>query len=213
MKKTSIRALPEANLAKFQSLQTGNDCAIHSLTAAIEILTDVKLNSTDIISEVNRIWWHGRFFRLAPNSGITPPLQVRLLDYLAKKHNLPLSARLLHLSPEVLPLMAEAENAVCLVTIYWWFKNAPAIYYMDQPQNYNALQLAGGHTMVFAAYDPTHLSGGVRTPWGFINSWVSEGAGLFWMEDREFRKAWGMPIPRWGKNAAVIISQKELKSS
>ena len=55
MKKTSLRALPEKNLAKFQSLQTGNDCAIHSLAAAIELLADVKLEPREIIDEVNRI--------------------------------------------------------------------------------------------------------------------------------------------------------------
>jgi len=102
MKKTSLLALPEKNLAKFQSLQTGNDCAIHSLVAAIELLTDIRLDPQEIIKEVNRIWWRGSLFRLAPKSGITPPLQVRLLHYLAKKHNLPLKAKLFHLSPELL---------------------------------------------------------------------------------------------------------------
>lgn len=209
MKKTSLRALPEKNLAKFQSQQTGNDCAIHSLVAAIELLTDVKLDTQEIIAEVNRLWWRGRFFRLAPHSGITPPLQVRLLRYLAKKHNLPLRARLFHLSPELLRATAEAENIASLVTIYWWFGHSPAIYYMDQPKNYNMLHGASGHTMVFAAFDPEHFSGETQTPWGFINSWVTQGTGLFWMEDREFQKTWHTPIPRWGKNATVVISITE----
>ena len=212
MKKTSLRALPETNLAKFQSLQTGNDCAIHSLVAAIELLTNIRLDPQEIINEVNRIWWHGRFFRLAPKSGITPPMQVRLLSYLAKKHNLPLKANLLHLSPELLRTTAVAENIVSLVTIYWWFGHSPAIYYMDQPNNYNALKGASGHTMVFAAYDPEHSSGEVLTPWGFINSWITQGTGLFWMTDHDFQKTWGTPIPRWGKNAAVVISYKEIEA-
>ncbi len=209
MKKTSLRALPEKNLAKFQSQQTGNDCAIHSLVAAIELLTDVKLDTQEIIAEVNRLWWRGRFFRLAPHSGITPPLQVRLLRYLAKKHNLPLRARLFHLSPELLRATAEAENIASLVTIYWWFGHSPAIYYMDQPKNYNMLHGASGHTMVFAAFDPEHFSGETQTPWGFINSWVTQGTGLFWMEDKEFQKTWHTPIPHWGKNATVVISLSE----
>jgi hypothetical protein len=210
MKKTSLRALPEKNLAKFQTLQTGNDCAIHSLVAAIELLTNVRLDPQEIIEEVDRIWWHGRFFRLAPKFGITPPMQVRLLRYLAKKHNLPLAAKLFHLSPELLQTTVAAENIASLVTIYWWFGHSPAIYYMDGPINYNALEGASGHTMVFAAYDPEHYSGEIQTPWGFINSWVTQGTGLFWMEDKEFQKAWGTPIPRWGKHATVIISYKEL---
>ena len=210
MKKTSLLALPEKSLAKFQSLQTGNDCAIHSLVAAIELLTDIRLDPQEIIKEVNRIWWRGSPFRLAPKSGITPPLQVRLLHYLAKKHNLPLKAALFHLSPELLRATAEAENIASLVTIYWWFGHSPAIYYMDRPKNYNKLKGASGHTMVFAAYDPEHFSGEIHTPWGFINSWVTQGTGLFWMEDKDFQKSWGIPIPRWGKHATVIISSKDL---
>lgn len=199
------------NLAKFQSQQTGNDCAIHSLVAAIELLTNIRLDPQEIIFEVNRIWWHGRFFRLAPKSGITPPMQVRLVRYLAKKHNLPLKASLFHLSPELLRTTAAAENLASLVTIYWWFGHSPAIYYKDQPKNYNALRGASGHTMVFAAYDPEHYSGEILTPWGFINSWITQGTGLFWMENDEFQKTWGTPIPRWGNNATVVISHKEIE--
>ncbi len=209
MKKTSLKAFPETKLAKLQTLQTGNDCAVHSIVAAIELLTEVKLDPAEIIAEINHLWWRGRFFRLAPNSGITPPLQVRLLRYLAKKHTLPLSARLLHLSPQVLRATAEAENIASLVTIYWWFRQSPKIYYRDQPKNYNREKGASGHTMLFAAYDPDHYSGELRTPWGFINSWVNAGTGLFWMEDREFRRTWSVPIPRWGKNASVIISLEQ----
>lgn len=212
MKKTSLRAFPEAKLAKLQTLQIGNDCAVHSLVAAIELLTDVKLNPVEIISEINRIWWQGQFYRLAPKSGITPRLQVRLLHYLAKKHNLPLKAKLLHLNPEVLRATAEAENVASLVTIYWWFKQSPKIFYRDQPKNYNREKGANGHTMLFAAYDPEHKSGELNTPWGFINSWVNAGTGLFWMEDSAFRKAWGIPIPGWGKNATVIISLMDGKN-
>ncbi len=213
MKKTSLLALPEKNLAKFQSLQIGNDCAIHSLVAAIELLTDVRLDPQEIIKEVNRIWWRGSVFRLAPKSGITPPLQVRLLRYLAKKYDLLLKADVFHLSPELLRTTAEAENIASLVTIYWWFGHSPEIYYMDQPKNYNKLKGAGGHTMVFAAYDPEHYSGEIHTPWGFINSWVTQGTGLFWMEDKAFQKSWGIPIPCWGKHAAVVISYKDLNKS
>ena len=211
MKKTSLRAFPETKLAKLQTLQTGNDCAIHSLAAAIELLTDLKPDPQEIIKEVNRIWWHGRFYRLAPKSGITPPLQVRLLRYLAKKYDLPLEAKLFHLSPELLRASATADNSASLVTIYWWFSRAPEIYYMNDSKNYNKLKGAGGHTMLFAAYDPEHYSGEINTPWGFVNSWVTGGSGLFWMADAAFRKAWGIPLPVWGKNASVIISRKDTR--
>ncbi|MCK9246160.1 MAG: hypothetical protein M0P11_04300 [Anaerolineaceae bacterium] len=213
MKKTSLRAMPETKLAKLQTLQIGNDCAVHSMAAAIELLTDVKLDLQETIDEVNRLWWRGRFYRLAPKSGITPPMQVRLLRFLAKKHHLPLKAKLVHLNPEVLRATAQAEDIASLVTIYWWYGNSPAIYYKDLPKNYNAVQAASGHTMLFAAYDPEHFSGTTRTPWGFINSWVNAGTGLFWMEDRQFRQAWAIPIPRWGNHATVIISLEQGKNS
>jgi hypothetical protein len=209
MKKTSLRAMPETKLAKFQTMQMGNDCAIHSIVAAIELLTDFRLNPFELIDEVNRVWWRGRFFRLAPNSGITPPLQVRLINYLARTRSIPIQAKLFHLDPEILRVTAEAENIASLVTIYWWFNHAPAIYYSKQSKNYNVVKGASGHTMLFAAYDPDHFNGEIHTPWGFINSWVTEGTALFWMEDKEFRKSWSIPIPRWGNNATVIISHKD----
>lgn len=208
MKKTSLRSLSEKNLARFQSLQIGNDCAIHALSAAIELLTEVRLDPQELIEEVNRIWWQGRFYRLLPKQGITPPLQVRLADYLAKTRDLPIQAELLHINPELLRLTAQSDKVASLVTIYWWFGKSPSIYYKDQPTNYNRPEGASGHTMLFAAYDPEHKSGEVLTPWGFINSWVSEGSGLFWMSDPDFRRSWGIPIPRWGKNAVVLLSLK-----
>lgn len=208
MKKTSLRRMSEKNLARLQSLQLGNDCAIHAISAAIELLTEVRLDPHELIEEVNRIWWHGRFYRLAPKQGIPPPIQVRLVKYLAKTRNLPVHAQLLHLNPEVLRVTAEADNIASLITIYWWFKQAPPIYYKDQDRNYNRLEGASGHTMLFAAYDPDHLSGNIPTPWGFINSWVTEGSGLFWMTDADFRRAWNLPLPRWGNNATVVLSLK-----
>ena len=53
MKKTSLKAFPETKLAKLQTLQTGNDCAVHSIVAAIELLTEVKLDPAEIIAEIN----------------------------------------------------------------------------------------------------------------------------------------------------------------
>ena len=201
-----MRSLSEKNLARFQSLQIGNDCAIHALSAAIELLTEVRLDPQELIEEVNRIWWQGRFYRLLPEQGIAPPLQVRLADYLAKTRDLPIQAELLHINPELLRLTAQSDKVASLVTIYWWFGKSPSIYYKDQPTNYNRPAGASGHTMLFAAYDPDHMSGEVSTPWGFINSWVSEGSGFFWMSDHDFRRSWGIPIPRWGKNAVVLLS-------
>nr|MBP7213897.1 hypothetical protein [Anaerolineaceae bacterium] len=133
-------------------------------------------------------------------------MQVRILSWLAKKHDLPLSARVLHLSPEILRASVEADNLASLITIYWWHRRSPKIYYRDQPKNYNPEKGISGHSMLFAAYDPDHTNDGIQTPWGFINSWVAGGSGLFWISDADFRRTWATPIPFIGNNAAVIIS-------
>lgn len=208
MKKTSFRQMPETDLARFQTLQLGNDCAIHAICAAVELLTEARIDPLDLIREVNRVWWQGKIFRLAPKQGITPPLQTRLVNYLAKTRDLPIRAELLHLNPEILRATADADNLASLVTIYWWFRNSPPIYYKNSDKNYNRPEGAGGHTMLFAAYDPEHRSGELSTPWGFINSWVKEGSGLFWMTAEDFRASWGIRIPRIGSNATVVISPK-----
>ena len=213
MKKTSLRALPETKLAGFQTLQIGNDCGIHSLIAAIGLLTGVKLNPNEVIKEAIRLWWRGHFFRVFPNSAIFPGMQVRILRWLAKKHDLPLSARVLHLSPEILRASAEADNLASLITIYWWHGHSPKIYYRDQAKNYNRENGISGHSMLFAAYDPDHTNDGIPTPWGFINSWVAGGSGLFWISDADFRRTWAAPIPFIGKNASVIISVDSTKTN
>jgi hypothetical protein len=116
---------------------------------------------------------------------------------------------LLHTAPEILRNLPDDDNLAALVTIYWRRGRAPAIYRGATARNHNQSKSTAGHTMLFAAYDPDHYSGELRTPWGFINSWVNAGTGLFWMEDREFRRTWSVPIPRWGKNATVIISVEQ----
>ena len=206
MRPTSLRAMPESQLARFQSLQTGNDCTLHAISAGIEILCDVFLKPEDLIEETNRLWWRGRFFRIFPKWAVTPGMQARYVNYLAKKHNLPIRAKKVHLDPETLLELSEDLDKVALVTLLWLRKKAPAIYYAKRPINVNLEQGIGGHTMLFAAYDPLHQNGpGRHTPWGFINSWVKGGAALFWMTDHDFRTSWGMKVPCVGNHATVII--------
>ncbi len=208
MKKTSLRALPENELARFQTLQKGNNCTLHAISAALDLLCGFQIAPDELIAEVNRLWFRGRFYRLFPNWAVTPPMQARIVRYLAKTRNLPLKARLLHISPEVLRNLPHDENLTALVTIYWLAGKAPPIYHGTRGLNYNQVQGMGGHTMLFAAFDPDHLTDQtLLTPWGFINSWSSGGTGLFWMQDADFRKAWGFPLLNLGSNAAVIISK------
>lgn len=202
--------LSEPELARYQTLQKGNNCTLHAISSALGMLGVHHQDPQALANEVNRLWWRGRFYRLAPGWGVTPPMQAKIVNYLARKYDLPVSARVLHLSPEILHIMPYGDSFVTLVTIYWLPRQAPALYLGDTARNYNATKKAGGHTMLFASYDPDHQSGtDLLTPWGFINSWAAGGDVLFWMENKQFKKAWSFPLPHWGKNAAVVITRKD----
>lgn len=206
MKSASYRAMTEAELARYQTQQIGNDCTLHAISAALQILCGVHLEPADLIAESNRLWWRGRIFRVFPNWAATPRMQARFVNYLAEKHHLPVKAKFLHLNPEELRDLADDHDTLALVTVYWLRKQAPPIYYAKRPQNYNETTKAGGHTMLFAAYDTLHQNGpGRHTPWGFINSWVQGGSALFWMTDHDFRKSWGIKLPLIGNHATVLI--------
>ena len=214
MKKAMLRALPEADLARFQTLQQGNDCALHSMSSAVRVLTDHYYSPTNLIQLANKLWWRGRFYRILPGSGIFPHMQLGLLNYLIRRDNLPIRAKLLHLSPEILRNLPHDDDLIALVTIYWLPKRAPGIYLGATEFNYNGNTGISGHTMLFSAYDPDHQSGRIGpTPWGFINSWVDGGSDLFWMTDKDFTRAWGFRAPFIGYNATVVISRKDRISS
>jgi hypothetical protein len=209
MPKASLRSLPENDLAAFQSLQNGNNCGLHALSAAIRVLCDVEIPPIRLIEETNRLWWRGRFYRIFPSWAITPQQLARLTNYLAKHENLPIQAKVLHLSTQVLQNLISDSSLACLVTIYWLTGKTPSIYHWINPQNVNDYRELNGHTMLLAAYDPTHFNGEVNTPWGFINSWVERSSGLFWMDDKAFEKSWGFPLPVIGNHATVIISRND----
>lgn len=213
MSRSTFKSLSEAELARFQTLQTGNDCVLHAISSAIQILTMREYKPQTLIQLANRLWWRGRFFRIVPGGGIMPPMQVGFLRYLIKREGLLLDARLLHLSPEVLRNLPHDDQMAALITIYWQPKRNPGIYLGSSNHNYNLSPAMSGHTMLFSAFDPDHRNEGVGiTPWGFINSWANGGTELFWMTDEDFRRTWHFPLPIIGNNSAVIISTTERNS-
>ncbi|HSN94090.1 MAG TPA: hypothetical protein VLR89_03395 [Anaerolineaceae bacterium] len=209
MPKASLRSLSENDLAAFQSLQTGNDCGLHALSAAIRLLCDAEIPPRQLIEETNRLWWQGRFFRVFPSWAITPQQLALLTNFLAKHENLPISAQVLHLSTQVLQNLIADESLACLVTIYWLRGKAPSIYHWQSAKDVNEDRSTNAHTMLLAAYDPTHFNGKINTPWGFINSWADRSSGLFWMGHEAFDRSWGFPLPVIGKYAAVVISRND----
>lgn len=210
MKKAMIRALPEADLARFQTLQQGNNCALHAISSAIYLLTEKYYAPGDLIKLADKLWWRGRFYRILPGSGILPHMQLGLLNYLIRRDNLPLRAKHLRLSPEILRNLPHDDDLAALVTIYWPPRKAPGIYLDGSEVNYNSNTYPSGHTMLFSAYDPDHTNGQFGlTPWGFINSWIDGGSDLFWMTDEGFRRAWAFRVPWIGYNATVVISRTD----
>lgn len=208
MKSRYLKALSEPELARFQTLQAGNDCALHAISAALGLLCDLRLDLEELTAEVNRLWWRGKFYRVLPGWAVAPPMQARIVNYLARSRALPIRARLLHLSPEILRNLPDDDNLAALVTIYWHRGRAPAIYRGSGSWNHNQSKNLAGHTMLIAAFDPAHTNAGhLRTPWGFINSWAAANTELFWMEDEAFRRAWGFNLPVIGRNASVVIAR------
>ncbi|HAE85813.1 MAG TPA: hypothetical protein DCG78_04805 [Anaerolineaceae bacterium] len=203
----TLKSLSEAELAALQTQQSGNNCAIHAIAAALKLLVGTNLPPAALSAEVDRLWRRGRFFRLFPGWSITPGMQARLVNFLSRSHNLPLQAQLKHLAPEALPGLLQAHNQALLLTFTWLPGKAPALYHGTSATNYNVTHKAGGHTMLLAAYNPEHRSGNLPTPWGFINSWVEGGPELFWMQDDDLRKGWNIVFFPLNLRLSVIIKK------
>ena len=206
MSNAYLHAKSEPDLACLQSEQFGNACSFHAISAALRLLLDYELDPLALEAEIDHIWWRGRPMRVFPGWAVTPRMQKRIVNYLAETRALPITAEFIHSDPDTLPLQLTDLSAVPLVTLLWGFGKAPAIYHGALPINLNDRKGAGGHTMLFAAHDPTHTTGaGISTPWGFINSWCDGGARLYWMKDGDFRRSWGFFLPLVGPNPLVLI--------
>ena len=207
MRSVSLKSLPEAELAAFQTHQSGNNCAVHAITAAVKLLDGTEFSPEALSTEIDQLWRHGRFYRMLPGGAITPGMQARLVNFLARTHNLPLQAQLKFLSLETLPTLLQEDNQALLLTLTWLPSKAPAIYHGNSSVNYNATRKAGGHTMLLAAYNPKHRSGNHSTPWGFINSWIQGGPNLFWMQENDLRKTWNDVFFPLNLRLSVIIKK------
>lgn len=205
----TLKTKSEAELAALQVKQVGNTCGFHAIAVALRLLLDYKINPDELSDKVNKLWWRGRFMRVAPDWAVTPRMQVRIVRYLGKIENLPITAFYTRGKVETLPTILSDPDAVPVITMLWTWRKAPAIYFGDTTHNYNKTNKMGGHTMILAAYDPGHLAGDqFSTPWGFINPWIQNSKQLFWMCDEDFRKAWRFPLPFIGPNPLVIIRKK-----
>lgn len=136
MQKT-LHTKSESDLAAYQVCQVGNTCSLHAISVACQLLLNFHIDPTSLSKEINTVWWRGRFMRVAPDWAVTPRMQVRIVQYLAKKHNLPLTAAYQHGNIEVLPFLLKDPNTVPLVTLLWLWNKAPPIYLGNTNQNFN----------------------------------------------------------------------------
>ena len=206
MRKIVLQAKSEIELAALLTRQVGNSCSFHVIAAGVRLLLDQQADPMVLSEEVNRLWWRGRFMRVAPNWAVTPRMQVRIVRHLARTSGFPLTADYSEGDPETLPDVLSDPGCVPVITLTWLWRKAPPIYYANTTLNFNQTRSAGGHTMLFAAYDPDHWAEEqFATPWGFINPWMENAHHLFWMGDADFRKAWRFRLPRIGPNPLVTI--------
>ena len=202
----TLHGLSEKSLASHQVRQVGNTCTMHAITTGLRLLLEFEINPVELSNEIDRIWWRGHLMRVVPGWAVTPRMQVRIVRYLAKTHGLPITASFHRGTAEILTDLLTIPDFIPMITLTWLWGQAPPIYYGNENRNFNAFRSAGGHSMLLAAYDPTHQSGEqTTTPWGFINPWTENSNYLFWMADADFRKAWRFWLPFNGPNPLVLI--------
>ena len=200
----------EPELAGYQVRQEGNTCSFHAIAVALKLLLNHVIDPMLLSDEINRLWWHGRFMRVAPDWAVTPRMQVRIVRYLTKLHDLPITVKYMREKPDTLHELLSDPTFVPIVTIIWRWRKAPPIYFGNTTQNFNNTRSAGGHSMILAAYDPLHSANDeFITPWGFINTWKDNTNQLFWMTDQDFHRAWRFWLPGIGPNPVVTIRRND----
>lgn len=207
---TTLHGKTQPDLAGYQTFQVGNTCSFHVINASLRLLLNTTISPMALSDEINRLWWCGRFMRVAPGWAVTPRMQVRIVRHLARTRGLPITASYQRAHPETLPEVLADQTTVPIITIIWLWRQAPPIYLGETAQNFNTTRSPGGHSMILAAHDPQHTAGGqFATPWGFINPWMDNTSHLFWMLDEDFRRAWRFWLPGIGPNPLVLIRRTQ----
>jgi hypothetical protein len=209
-KTVTLAGMSEKSLAAYQHNQVGNTCTLHSISAAIQLLSGRVIDPAELADELDAMNFFRRLpYRFGINGPVSPLQQVALLRRLINDLGLSLQIGLSHPTiPGLIDLIHQPDTVV-MVTIGWAKHAAPAITLGAGTSSYANNISITWHTIISAAYDPMHIdTGGLQKPWGFINSWVNGGEYLFWMADGDFRKAWSFYTPLGGFRPAVIITKK-----
>jgi len=207
-----FRTISEKKLAALQQEQTGNNCAVFSACAALNLLFEEQLDPLVWSEKVDSLPFPAILkFRMMRNGPVTPWQHVHLIEWIASEHHLmDVSVERGSGTREELLVGLRRVHQLMLVTIGWFFQPPPEIMYGKSSANQNASHArAGYHTLILAAYDPLHISkDGVQRPWGFINSWKSSATSLYWMKDSDFMRSWNILTPLGGKRSIVTIARR-----
>jgi hypothetical protein len=188
--KTSWAGMSESQLASYQTTQVGNNCAPNAIAAAFNLLGEpLNIDGNKLGDKISSM---GIKYRLLPDSATMPFNQVNVINDISKitgQKDITLSAKKLniqHLSDANAYL--SDDDSIILYTVYWTSLNSPKIISGSGLNNLSDKKLIDGHTMVYIAYDPTHVSnGGVGTPYGFLNWWddttLIPAKKLTWMSE------------------------------
>jgi hypothetical protein len=204
-----MKSVPIKELSAVQQEQTGNNCAIFSACAALQLLFGLSIDPYHWSEKVDALPFPAIMkMRMMRNGPVTPDQHLHLIHWIAKENGI--STIMCYRSSatkEVLLHELQMPNTVQFVTLGWWFSKPPEITFGRSSVNQNASTArVGFHTMILAAYDPNHIGqDGLQRPWGFINSWKSSASDLYWMQDSEFQRGWDIYTPFNGRRSLVTL--------
>jgi len=208
MKKTTLHNFTEKDLASYQSMQIGNNCAFFAISSSLKLLLNYQIDPMALAAEINYRWRRGQFMRIWPGWAVAPRMLVRIVRYIARTRDLPIKATHQEGKIEDLMNLLNDPQSIPIITLAWRRRKSPPIYLGRSGKNHNTLPGPAAHTMILAAHNPGHRSGDqVMTPWGFINPWASKSSQLLWMTDHDFVESWKFWLPFKGRNPLVIINK------
>lgn len=174
-------------LAAFQQCQgTSNNCVLHSIATMFNMQFGSQLDGKVLAKSMDDSWTRKPFlYRTYPRWATTPGQAKRIIQSIAKRDNIKVRTRLFLPSNATLQeILQTSINTYLIVTIFWIYTIPNLITHQGgRVIRMQAAGKPGGHTMLLAAYDPSHTDeAGIPHPWGFINSWATgPSQDIFWM--------------------------------
>lgn len=191
-----LNHLPIARLTKEQQSQGKlNNCAFHSIATVMNLHFGWEIDGAELAGEFDESWWSTPFwYRLWPNWATAPFQARRVFRKKAREFGFPATFQLRKFSDAYLiNTLRYSRNRYPIVTFIW--AKQPLKLVSHKGKHLFPMQTLpgfGAHTMLLAAYNPNNQTAdGIVHPWGFINSWATEGiTDIFWMSEETWKKTW-----------------------